>query len=149
MLLVLLVSLPFLASLLAALLPSGARNAEAWLAGTVALCGLAITCWLYPTVSDGGIIRQEISWLPALGLNLVFRLDGFAWLFCLLVTGVGFLVVLYARYYISPADPVRRFYAYFLAFMGSMLGMVVSGNLIQLVVFWELTSITSFLLIGY
>jgi multicomponent K+:H+ antiporter subunit A len=65
------------------------------------------------------------------------------------VTGVGFLVVLYARYYMSPADPVPRFFAFFLAFMGSMLGLVVSGNLIQLVVFWELTSITSFLLIGY
>ena len=147
--LILLVSLPFLASVLAALLPSNARNAEAWLAGTVAVCGLVITCWLYPQVTNGGIIREEIAWLPALGLKLVFRLDGFAWLFCLLVTGVGFLVVLYARYYMSPADPVPRFFAFFLAFMGSMLGMVVSGNLIQLVVFWELTSITSFLLIGY
>lgn len=66
-----------------------------------------------------------------------------------MVTGVGFLVVLYARYYMSPADPVPRFFAFFLAFMGSMLGLVVSGNLIQLVVFWELTSISSFLLIGY
>ena len=112
--------------MLAALLPSNARNAEAWLAGTVAVCGLAITCWLYPQVTNGGIIREEIAWLPALGLKLVFRLDGFAWLFCLLVTGVGFLVVLYARYYMSPADPVPRFFAFFLAFMGSMLGMVVS-----------------------
>jgi len=148
-LLILLIALPFLASFLAALLPSNARNAEAWLAGTVAVCGLAITCWLYPQVANGGIIREEISWLQALGFNLIFRLDGFAWLFCLLVTGVGFLVVLYARYYMSPADPVPRFFAFLLAFMGSMLGLVVSGNLIQLVVFWELTSITSFLLIGY
>jgi len=148
-LLIFLVALPFLASFLAALLPSNARNAEAWLSGLVAVCGLAITCWLYPQVSNGGIVREEIAWLPAPGLNLVFRLDGFAWLFCLLVTGVGFLVVLYARYYMSPADPVPRFFAFFLAFMGSMLGMVISGNLIQLVIFWELTSITSFLLIGY
>lgn len=148
-LLLLLVALPFVAAFFAALLPSNARNAEAWLAGAVAVCGLAITCWLYPQISHGGIIREEIPWLPALGVNLILRLDGFAWLFCLLVTGVGFLVVLYARYYMSPEDPVPRFFAFFLAFMGSMLGVVVSGNLIQLVVFWELTSITSFLLIGY
>ncbi len=115
----------------------------------MAVCTLAITCWFYPQVADGGIVREEVAWLPSLGLNLIFRLDGFAWLFCLLVTGVGFLVVLYARYYMSPADPVPRFFAFLLAFMGSMLGLVVSGNLIQLVVFWELTSITSFLLIGY
>ena len=76
-------------------------------------------------------------------------MDGFAWIFAFLVSGIGFLVVVYTRYYISPDDPVRRFYLFFLAFMGSMLGIVLSGNLILLVVFWELTSIFSFLLIGY
>ena len=59
------------------------------------------------------------------------------------------LVVLYARYYMSPADPVPRFFSFLLAFMGAMLGIVLSGNLIQLVFFWELTSLFSFLLIGY
>jgi multicomponent K+:H+ antiporter subunit A len=58
-------------------------------------------------------------------------------------------VVLYARYYMSPADPVPRFFSFFLAFMGAMVGVVLSGNLIQLVFFWELTSLFSFLLIGY
>ena len=67
----------------------------------------------------------------------------------MLVTGIGFLVVLYARYYMSPADPVPRFFSFLLAFMGAMLGIVLSGNLIQLVFFWELTSLFSFLLIGY
>jgi multicomponent K+:H+ antiporter subunit A len=66
-----------------------------------------------------------------------------------LIAGIGLLVVLYARYYLSPADPVPRFFSFFLAFMGSMLGIVLSGNLIQLVFFWELTSLFSFLLIGY
>src|SRR6185436_13201232 len=61
----------------------------------------------------------------------------------------GLLVVLYARYYMAEADPVPRFFSFFLAFMGSMLGIVLSGNLIQLVFFWELTSLFSFLLIGY
>ena len=76
-------------------------------------------------------------------------MDGFAWIFCMLVLGIGALVVLYARYYMSPQDPVPRFFAFFLAFMGSMTGVVLSGNLIQLALFWELTSLFSFLLIGY
>jgi multicomponent K+:H+ antiporter subunit A len=76
-------------------------------------------------------------------------MDGFAWLFSMLVLGIGALVSLYARYYMSPDDPVPRFFAFFLAFMGAMLGLVISGNLIQLVFFWELTSLFSFLLIGY
>src|SRR5690606_9728425 len=77
------------------------------------------------------------------------RLDGFAWLFVAMVTGIGLLVVLYARYYMSPADPVPRFFSFLLAFMGAMLGVVLSGNLIQMVFFWEPTSLVSFLLIGY
>jgi len=88
-------------------------------------------------------------WLPSLGLNFVLRMDGFAWLFSMLVLGIGALVALYARYYMSPDDPVPRFFAFFLAFMGAMLGLVISGNLIQIVFFWELTSLFSFLLIGY
>jgi len=76
-------------------------------------------------------------------------MDGFAWMFTVLVTGVGLLVVIYARYYMSPSDPVPRFFSFLLGFMGSMLGIVLSGNLIQLVFFWELTSLFSFLLIGY
>ncbi|KKC35259.1 monovalent cation/H+ antiporter subunit A [Devosia epidermidihirudinis] len=147
--LTLVVLLPFLASLVAAVLPSNARNAEAWLAGTVAVVGLAVMVWLYPQIANGGVVRHEIEWIPSLGLNLIIRMDGFAWLFGVLVTGVGFLVVLYARYYMSPKDPVPRFFAFFLAFMGSMLGLVLSGNIIQMVIFWELTSVTSFLLIGY
>jgi len=146
---VLIVLLPFGASFIAALLPQGSRTAAAALAGVVSLIGLGAVIWLYPHITNGNVLRYDIEWLPALGFNLIFRLDGLAWLFALLVTGVGFLVVLYARYYMSPKDPVPRFFAFFLAFMGSMLGVVLSGNLVQMVVFWELTSLTSFLLIGY
>ena len=103
----------------------------------------------YPTVAAGGVVRHELEWMPDLGLEFVLRMDGFAWVFAMLVTGIGFLVVLYARYYMSPADPVPRFFSFLLAFMGAMLGIVLSGNLIQLVFFWELTSLFSFLLIGY
>ena len=147
--LIFLIILPFLGSLLAAVLPTNARNTESTLAGLIALgCAIQVAL-LFPEVADGGVLRQEIEWIPALGMNLIVRLDGFAWMFCMLILGIGSLVVLYARYYMSPADPVPRFFAFFLAFMGAMMGVVLSGNVIQLAFFWELTSLFSFLLIGY
>src|SRR3546814_9051653 len=103
----------------------------------------------YPALSSGAVIRKEIDWLPSLGLNLIVRLDGLSWLFAFLILGIGALVVLYARYYMSPEDPVPRFFSFLLAFMGSMLGIVLSGTLVQMAFFWELTSLFSFLLIGY
>ena len=148
-LLVVIVLLPFAGAVLAALLSSNARNAEAWLAGTVAASALLITISAFPHVAHGGVIRHTIDWVPALGLSVTLRMDGFSWLFSILITGIGLLVVIYARYYMSPKDPVARFYAFFLAFMGAMQGLVLSGNLILLAIFWELTSIFSFLLIGY
>src|SRR5690606_17166941 len=128
----LMLALPFLGSLGAAFLPSTARNAAGVLAGLVALVGTGLAISLYPSVTDGAVVRGEIEWLPALGLNLLVRLDGISWLFSLLILAIGFLIVLYARYYMSPEDPVPRFFSFLLAFMGSMLGLVVSGNLIQL-----------------
>ena len=147
--LIVLLLLPFVGSCLAAVLPHNARNSESLLAGLIALIGTVQVALLYPQIAHGGVIREEFMWLPSLGLNFVLRLDGFAWLFSMLVLGIGTLVSLYARYYMSPEDPVPRFFAFFLAFMGAMLGLVVSGNLIQMVFFWELTSLFSFLLIGY
>ena len=147
--LILMVVLPFAGSLAAAMLPTDARNAAAALAGAIALSCVVLTFLLYPSVLDHGVLRSDTEWLPTLGLNFTLRMDGFAWLFAVLISGIGILVVLYARYYMSPEDPVPRFFSFFLAFMGSMLGIVLSGNLILLVIFWELTSIFSFLLIGY
>ncbi|MEO6032459.1 MAG: proton-conducting transporter membrane subunit, partial [Burkholderiaceae bacterium] len=145
----LVIALPLLGSVVAAALPTNARNAESTLAGLVACAGLVWMAWLFPQVMAEGVIREDLVWLPSMGLDLVVRIDGFAWMFAMLVFGIGLLVVLYARYYMSSADPMPRFYASFLAFMGAMLGIVLSGNLIQLVFFWELTSLFSFLLIGY
>lgn len=147
--LIVLLLLPFVGSCLAAVLPHNARNSESLLAGLIALIGTIQVALLYPQIAHGGVIREEFMWLPSLGLNFVLRMDGFAWLFSILVLGIGTLVSLYARYYMSPDDPVPRFFAFFLAFMGAMLGLVISGNLIQIVFFWELTSLFSFLLIGY
>jgi multicomponent K+:H+ antiporter subunit A len=141
--------LPYLGALVAALLPANARNLEAWIAGGVALLSLLMVWLCYPTVAAGGVPRFELPWVPELGLGLVLRMDGLASVFAAMVAGIGFLVVLYARYYMSQDDPIPRFFAFLLAFMGSMMGLVLSGNLIQLVFFWELTSLLSFLLIGY
>ncbi|MCR6671717.1 MAG: monovalent cation/H+ antiporter subunit A [Devosia ginsengisoli] len=149
MMLIALIGLPFLGSVIAALLPSGARTGAAILAGLVALVCLALAVFSYSGIAGGEVVRHDIAWLPDLGLNLVLRLNGLSWLFAIMITGIGFLVVLYARYYMSPKDPVPRFFSFLLAFMGAMLGIVLSGNLIQLVMFWELTGIFSFLLIGY
>src|SRR3546814_15415761 len=96
------------------------------------------------SVWSSGVWSSDLS----LGLDIVLRMDGFAWIFAVIITTIGVLVCLYARYYMSPDDPVARFYALFLAFMGAMLGIVLSGNLLQLVVFWEATSLVSFLQIG-
>src|SRR3954447_6944449 len=147
--LLILLGLPFGGSCIAALLPVNARNAEAYLAGAVAFAALALVIAIYPYVLDGGVLQHRTPWVPELGLDFSLRIDGFAWVLAALVTGIGFLVVLYARYYMSPADSVPRFFSFLLAFMGAMLGIALSGNLIQLVFFWELTSLFSFLLIGY
>ncbi len=149
MALILIVLFPFLGSLCAAFLPSNARNAEAWLAGIASFASCAILLGLYSDVAAEGVLRTTLPWAPALGLGISLRMDGFAWLFALMVTGMGTLVVVYARYYMSPSDPVPRFFSFFLAFEGSMLGIVLSGHLIQMAMFWELTSIVSFMLIAY
>ena len=149
----LLVLLPFIGALIAACMPTGSRNRPAAVAGAATLAALVLAIGAFGRVSggngNGDILRERYAWLPDFGLDLVLRMDGLAWLFTVMVLGIGLLVLLYARYYMSRRDPVARFFAYMLAFMGSMLGVVLSGNLIQLVVFWELTSVTSFLLIGY
>ena len=149
MLLASLILVPFLGSILAALMPQDARNRESWLAIAVAVCCLLIALALFPRIAGGEVLREEFAWLPAQGLAFVLRVDGLAWVFTMLVLAIGLLVVLYARYYMSADDPVPRFFSFLLAFMGAMSGVVLSGNLIQIVLFWELTSLFSFLLIGY
>lgn len=147
--LLLLLAIPFAGALVAALLPTQSRNLASVWAGLVALATALPLALLFPEVRDGGVITERLAWLPTLGVDVVVRVDGFAWMFGMLVSGFGALVVLYARYYLAPEDPATRFYSLLLAFLGAMLGIVLSGNLVQMVLFWELTSIVSFLLIGY
>nr|WP_235938269.1 monovalent cation/H+ antiporter subunit A [Endobacterium cereale] len=148
--LTILLALPFVGSLLsAALLNSSSRSLPSFIAALVALGCLAASISAYPAIAEGEILRAKLEWLPQFGLEFALRMDGFAWLFSVMISGIGFLVVVYARYYMSEDDPVPRFFSFLLAFMGAMLGIVISGNVILLSVFWELTSIFSFLLISY
>lgn len=95
-------------------------------------------------------VQAVVSWIPTLGIDFAVRLDGLALLFALIISGIGFLVVLYSIYYMAKErEALGNFYAYLLLFMGAMLGVVLSDNLIALYAFWEATSVSSFLLIGY
>ncbi|UOE95617.1 Na+/H+ antiporter subunit A [Alkalihalobacillus sp. LMS39] len=103
-----------------------------------------------PTTSSGLVVMETIAWVPSLGINFTVYLDGLSLLFALLITGIGALVVLYSIYYLSnKTESLNNFYVYLLMFMGAMLGVVISDNLIVLYVFWELTSLASSLLISY
>jgi multicomponent K+:H+ antiporter subunit A len=115
----------------------------------VAGASFSLLMSLAPGVFAGQVLLHHADWVPAIGLNANFRLDALAWTFASLITGIGLLIILYAAYYLHHDDPAGRFFATLMLFMAAMLGIVLSDNLILLLVFWELTSISSFLLIGY
>lgn len=102
-----------------------------------------------PEVSEGKVISESYNWIPSFGANLSFTLDGLSLLFSLMITGIGFLVFAYTSSYLKGHHYLDRFYGYLSVFMAAMLGLVLSDNLISLFVFWELTSISSFFLIGF
>ncbi|MDO9188253.1 MAG: proton-conducting transporter membrane subunit, partial [Sulfurimicrobium sp.] len=147
--LLLAILVPFIGAPFVAYISRRSRAASAWAAAGVALLSLAILLPDLAAPFAGETTLQRLVWMPALGLDLVFRLDGLGLLFTLMILGIGLLVILYAHYYLSQQDSLGRLYAYLLRFMGSMLGVVLSENLIQLLIFWELTSLSSFLLISY
>jgi multicomponent K+:H+ antiporter subunit A len=125
------------------------RLHAAWAAGAVSFGALAQVLPLISDVFAGETLIERWEWMPSVGLDLVFRLDGLGLLFTLLILGIGLLIIFYARYYLSAKDSMGRFYAYLLLFQGAMLGIALSENVIQLLIFWELTSLSSFLLISY
>ena len=141
--------LPFAAALVTPLIGRGNRRRTTWLMTGVAGVCLILSALLFPAIADGEVLRQVFAWAPGLGLDFTVRVDGLTWLFLILICGIGLLVGIYAAYYMPPEYPLVRFFSLLLGFMGAMLGIVVSGNVIQLVFFWELTSLFSFLLIGY
>ncbi|MBF6624627.1 MAG: monovalent cation/H+ antiporter subunit A [Pseudomonas stutzeri] len=149
MALALIIALPFLGICLPLLFERLGRSACAFGAGLAPLAALVLLISKRAAVFDGEVEVQMLPWLPELGLNLSLRLDGLGFLFALLILGIGLLVILYARYYLSKHEPMGRFYGFFLLFMGAMLGVVLSENLLLMLMFWELTSLSSFLLIGF
>ncbi|NWN82072.1 MAG: putative monovalent cation/H+ antiporter subunit A [Halomonas sp.] len=125
----------------------GARTA-----GVMALLPAAIAAWLmaqWPTIAGGDTLWLEWTWVPGLDITLTFMVDGLAWLFAMLITVIGALVLIYSGEYLHGHRDLPRFLVVITAFMMSMLGLVLADNLVALFVFWELTSITSYLLIGF
>ena len=136
-------------ALLAPWLVRFAKAGSGWL---LALLPLSLTLYfglLAPRVVAGSSLRQSTPWLPALGVDLSFHLDGLSLLFALLISFIGIFIVIYAGGYLKGDPQLGRFYLFLLAFMAAMLGLVLADNLITLFVFWELTSVTSFFLVGY
>jgi multicomponent K+:H+ antiporter subunit A len=153
--LALVILLPLVAgTVLAPLAARVGATASAWAAALVTAAALGLLLALAPAVFAGDYPRVAWEWLPQIGAELAFRVDGLALLFGILITAIGLLVILYARYYLhhderAGDERLGRFYGTLMLFMAAMLGIVLSDNLLVLVVFWELTSLSSFLLIGY
>lgn len=125
------------------------RRRTAWLAAAVTLVSIGLLLTQAPTVMGGATVQSFATWVPEIGLNVGLRLDGLSLMFALLITCMGLLIILYADSYLGKDDPVGKFFSTLMLFMAAMLGIVLSDNLLLLMVFWELTSISSFLLIGY
>ena len=103
-----------------------------------------------PVTSAGGVVEYTFPWVPSLGINFTVYIDGWGLIFLLLISGIGALIALYSIYYLSKTkEKLNNFYVAFLMFMGAMLGVTISDNLIVLYVFWEVTSLSSTLLIAY
>jgi multicomponent K+:H+ antiporter subunit A len=125
------------------------RLGAAVLAGLITATCLGALLSLAPVVFQGESLRQAWQWVPQIGLNLSFRLDGLSLMFAGLILFIGLLIVVYAHFYLSAQDSAAKFYSLMMLFMAAMLGVVLSDNLLLLAVFWELTSLSSFLLVGY
>ncbi|MGR3365107.1 MAG: proton-conducting transporter transmembrane domain-containing protein, partial [Maritimibacter harenae] len=148
-LLVIIALLPFVGALVPGWMIRAGRNACATFTAVPTILALVMLGILAPRVMGGEVIQAQFEWLPQLGLSASFFLDGLGLLFAGMILGVGLLIILYARFYLSGDDPMGQFYTYLLLFQGAMLGIVLSDNILLLLVFWELTSLSSFLLIGY
>jgi len=120
-----------------------------WFLAIIPFAGFIWFITLLPEIRQGLILEQRFEWLPAFGLDFSFYADGLSVFFSLLVLGIGAFILIYAGYYMKGYPMQGRFMASLVLFMASMFGVVISGNLISLFVFWELTSISSYLLIGY
>ena len=120
-----------------------------WLAASVPAALALLFAGQVPAVAGGEPLRLSVDWVPSLEVRLSFLLDGLSLTFALLISGIGAFVLLYSGAYLGGHPQLGRYYLYLLAFMAAMLGLVLADNLITLFVFWELTTITSYLLVGF
>ena len=141
--------LPFLAALAIALTAGAARAVHSGIAGLASAGGMTLLASCAAQVFGGAVPSASVSWVPALGLDLTLMLDPLGLLFAGLILGIGLLVVIFAHGYLASGEASARFFASLMLFQGAMLGIVIAGNVLLLLVFWELTSLSSFLLIGF
>ncbi|MFO6446388.1 monovalent cation/H+ antiporter subunit A [Erythrobacter sp. NE805] len=144
-----LVTLPFAAALAIALLRGAGRAVHTGIAAGASAGGLALLASLAAPALQGPVPTAAWQWVPALGLDLALMVDPLGWLFALLILGIGLLVVIFAHSYLAREEDTGRFFASLMLFQGAMLGIVIAGNVLLLLVFWELTSLASFLLIDF
>ena len=142
-------ALPFAAAALAPILTRFLKSHACWVLAFAPIAAFAIFFAALPGVAHGTVDLFGFDWVPSFGVRFSFRLDGLSSTFALLITGIGTFIVLYSGGYLAGHAHQGRFFSFILMFMGSMLGLVLSDDLITLFVYWELTSITSFLLIGF
>ncbi len=145
----LIVALPFLGALLPGVMNSAGRAACAGVTFMVSLLAFIGLLTNLPAVWAGELVTARFDWIPILGLNVTLMLDGLGFFFAMLILGIGLLIIAYARFYLSRDDNMGEFFTYLLLFQGAMVGIVLSDNILLLLIFWELTSLSSFLLIGY
>ena len=145
----LIVALPFIGALLPGLMNQAGRQACAMATFFVTLTAFLGLMTHLPTVLAGEVIQARVEWIPSLGLNANFFVDGLGFFFAALILGIGLLIITYGRFYLSRNDNMGEFFTYLLLFQGAMVGIVLSDNILMLLIFWEMTSLSSFLLIGY
>ena len=139
----------FLAAVGSLAIPSRLQYIKGWLLSLFPVGVFVYFLFQISSIGIYGSIERHYTWMPEFGLNLHFTLNGLSLLFALLITGIGSFILIYAHEYMRSYSHTKRFYFYLLFFMGSMLGLVLSSNLLLLFIFWELTGISSFLLIGF
>lgn len=141
--------LPFIAACLLPAVAGGARNRLTAVTALAPIAGLVLLAGKLQQVLDGQTLLYKVEWIAQYGLNLSLRLDGLSLLFALMILGIGLLVIVYAHYYLAGHERAGRFFISLLLFMGAMLGVVLASNMLLMLLFWELTSLSSFLLIGF
>ena len=141
--------LPLIGAALAPALVARLGHRAAWPLALSLAIPFTLCLARIPEVSAGAVIRGGFSWAPSLGADFTWRLDGLSEAFSLLISGIGVLIVLYSGSYLKGHPQQGRFFSFILMFSASMLGLVMADNLLMLFIYWELTSVTSFLLIGF